>query len=112
VISEAREKLLKLLLMKKLKSSEARSHVHEFLEMISHLTQCPIEALKTLGKTLLSWSEEIVRMWRSTLSNAITEGFHNKMEMISRRAFGFRNFNNYRLRVIALCGWDGLSNRC
>ncbi|MBM4153621.1 MAG: transposase, partial [Lentisphaerae bacterium] len=26
-----------------------------------------------------------------------------KMEMISRRAFGFRNFENYRLRVRALC---------
>ena len=30
------------------------------------------------------------------------------MEMISRRAYGFRNFKNYRLRVIALLwmGWD------
>jgi len=25
------------------------------------------------------------------------------MEMISRRAYGFRNFENYRLRVRALC---------
>ncbi|MBL7688152.1 MAG: transposase, partial [Bdellovibrionaceae bacterium] len=28
---------------------------------------------------------------------------HNKMEMISRRAYGFRNFQNYRLRVRVLC---------
>ncbi len=41
----------------------------------------------------------------------ITEGFHNKMEMISRRAYGFRNFENYRLRVLAHCGWDGVINR-
>jgi transposase len=26
------------------------------------------------------------------------------MEVISRRAYGFRNFQNYRLRVRALCG--------
>ena len=44
-------------------------------------------------------------------SNGITEGFHNKMEMISRRAYGFRNFENYRLRVLAHCGWDGIINR-
>ena len=38
------------------------------------------------------------------LANGITEGFHNKMEMISRRAFGFRNFGKTpRLRVRALC---------
>jgi hypothetical protein len=30
------------------------------------------------------------------------------MEMLSRRAFGFRNFSNYRLRVLAHCGWDGV----
>jgi hypothetical protein len=30
-------------------------------------------------------------------------GFHTKMEMISRRAFGFRNFDNYRLRVRVMC---------
>jgi transposase len=42
-------------------------------------------------------------MWRCTRSNAITEGFHNKMETLSRQAYGFRNFENYRLRVKVLC---------
>jgi transposase len=50
-------------------------------------------------------------MWRFSKSNGITEGFHTKMEMISRRAFGFRNFENYRMRVFAQCGWDGLITR-
>jgi transposase len=43
-------------------------------------------------------------MWRFSRSNAITEGFHRKMKLIQRRAYGFRNFENYRLRVIAQCG--------
>ena len=46
---------------------------------------------------------EIARMWRFTRSNGITEGFHNKMETISRQAYGFRNFENYRQRVQVLC---------
>ena len=33
------------------------------------------------------------------------------MEMISRRAYGFRNFENYRIRVMTHCGWDGIINR-
>lgn len=45
------------------------------------------------------------------MSNGITEGCHYKIEMILRRAYGFRNFNNYRLRVLALCGWSGIINR-
>ena len=32
-------------------------------------------------------------------NNGITEGFPNKMELIHRQAYGFRNFENYRLRV-------------
>ena len=44
-------------------------------------------------------------MWRFSRTNSITEGLHNKMEMLSRRAFGFRNFDNYRLRVRIHCGY-------
>ncbi|ASQ46510.1 hypothetical protein clem_09805 [Legionella clemsonensis] len=39
-----------------------------------------------------------------TQNNGITEGFHRKMKLIQRRAYGFRNFENYRLRVRVLCG--------
>ena len=66
---------------------------------------------KALAATLKDWIEPIVRMWRFSRSNGITEGFHTKMEMLSRRAFGFRNFENYRMRVLAQCGWNGIINR-
>ena len=33
-------------------------------------------------------------MWRFTRNNGITEGFHNKMELINRQSNGFRNFEN------------------
>ncbi|MDP3561147.1 MAG: transposase [Legionellaceae bacterium] len=36
-------------------------------------------------------------------SNGITEGFHRKMKLIQGRAYGFRNFENYRIRVRVLC---------
>jgi len=42
-------------------------------------------------------------MQRFTKSNRITEGFHNKMENLKRQAYGFRNFENYRLRVGVIC---------
>jgi transposase len=64
-----------------------------------------------LAKTFTSWLEPIVMMWRFSKSNGPTEGFHNKMEMMTRRAYGFRNFENYRLRVMTHCGWDGIINR-
>ena len=73
------------------------------LSAIDQLHNAVFPQLVTLGETLDSWREEIGCMWRFTRNNGITEGFHNKMETISRVAYGFRNFENYRRRVKVLC---------
>jgi len=75
--------------------------------LLSHIKRYKAEKfapMQTLAKTLQSWRGEIAAMWRFTKNNGITEGFHRKMKLIQRRAYGFRNFENYRLRVIAACG--------
>jgi len=80
----------------------------KLLALIEQLSQSPAKAL---AATLTSWLEPIVGMWRFLKSNGISEGIHIKMEMISRRAYGFRNFENYRMRVLALFGWNGVINK-
>ena len=77
--------------------------IPRFLRAVAELRASGLAPLSTLGDTLHSWSAEIARMWRFTRSNGITEGFHNKMETISRQAYGFRNFENYRQRGQVLC---------
>ena len=64
----------------------------------------PAAPLQTLANTLEDWIEPIACMWGFVRNNGITEGFHRKMKLIQRRAYGFRNFEIYRLRVIAQCG--------
>jgi transposase len=103
-----KQDLMQLLLKKHQKRVEAKRLIPQLLWHMNECLDSPWEPLKAFGQTLKSWLEPIVRMWRFTKNNGITEGLHTKMEMISRRAFGFRNFKNYRLRVIALCGWDGV----
>jgi transposase len=70
-----------------------------FLRAIYQLRQVGLAPLVQLGQTLASWSQEIAAMWRFTRNNGITEGFHNKMELINRQAYGFRNFQNYSRMV-------------
>jgi len=74
-----------------------------FLKAIYQLRHTGLPQLVQLGETLASWSQEIAAMWRFTRNNAITEGFHTKMEVLQRQAYGFRNFHNYRLRVTTMC---------
>ena len=111
ILWKFKHELHNLMREKHLNKDRVWENIHKFLPMIEQLKQSPIESLKTLGDTMSSWRDEIGRMWRFSKTNSITEGLHNKMEMISRRAFGFRNFNNYRLRVLALCGWNAVINR-
>jgi len=98
-----KQELWALLRPSGLAHSTCRHLVRELLSKIDQLKQSPFASLVTLGNTLDDWKEEIARMWRFRKNNGITEGFHTKMEMISRRAYGFKNFDNYRLRVRACC---------
>jgi transposase len=111
IIWQFKQALHNILRLKMQSKNSVRYIAYDFLHMVRQLRSSPIHALKTLGDTLSAWRNEIGRMWRFSKTNSITEGLHNKMEMISRRAFGFRNFKNYRLRVLALCGWDGVIKR-
>lgn len=99
-----KEKLCRLLSLKTQSKNACRQHIQELLGLIATLKTSGLEPACTLGQTLARWTEEIVRMWRFTRNNGITEGFHRKMKLIQRRAYGFRSFPNYRLRVIAQCG--------
>lgn len=98
------DRLCRLLSLKTQTKPACRQHIRSLLELIALLRKDGLEPAVTLAKTLSSWTEEIVRMWRFTRNNGITEGFHRKMKLIQRRAYGFRSFKNYRLRVIAQCG--------
>ncbi len=101
------EKMVELWDLLRLKHQTARAcrhHIGRLLRLIEDLRQSTFEPLVRLAKTFHHWREALVTMWRFTRNNGITEGFHRKMKLIQRRAYGFKNFHNYRLRVIAQCG--------
>lgn len=103
-IYQMKERLCALLCVKTRKKSQCLDLIRTLLTYIEQLRTSSFPEAQTLGKTLHDWQEEIVRMWRFTRNNGITEGFHRKMKLIQRRAYGIKSFDNYRLRVIAQCG--------
>jgi len=62
-------------------------HAARFLKAIHKLRQAGLAQLVQLGETFNAWTEEIAK------------GFHNKLALVNRQAFGFRNFHHCRLRV-------------
>ena len=59
--------------------------------------------IKTLRRTLMRWSEGILQYFKTGHTNARVEGFNRKCKLIQRKAYGFRSFKNYRLRVLYRC---------
>ena len=69
---------------------------------------CPPE-VKSLGRTLLRWKQQIAAWHRAHVSNGPTEAANNLLKRTKRVAFGFTRFQNYRIRVLLYAGrpnWD------
>ena len=103
VIYDFKQELMRLILTRVYGKSAAREQIPKFLDAIRALKMSNFGNLETLGNTLDEWSEEIVRMWRFSKTNSITEGLHRRMDEIQNRAYGMQNFNNFRIRVKAYC---------
>jgi transposase len=56
-----------------------------------------------LATTLRAWEPEIINYFDSRLSNGPTEGRNLIIKQVKRQGFGYRNFANYRLRVLHRC---------
>ena len=55
-------------------------------------------------RTLLNWFEQILAYFDDRISNGFVEGINRAIRAIISRAYGFRNFDNFKLTVLALHG--------
>ena len=65
--------------------------------------EMPIEVRK-LGRTIGRWKQQIVAWHRARFTNAPTEAINNLVKRVKRVAFGFRRFQNYRVRALLYAG--------
>ena len=62
-----------------------------------------IKEIKTLRRTLMRWRNPILNYFKRRLTNGRTEGYKNLAKLIQKRAFGYKSFENYRLRLLNAC---------
>jgi transposase len=56
--------------------------------------------IRKLGRTLKEWFDKICNYHLARITNAPTEALNNLIKRIKRVGFGFRNFQNYRIRAL------------
>ena len=80
---------------------DARSRLTVFYD---HCAASQVPELERLARTVARWETPILRWHRTGLTNAATEGTNLIVKNVKRLGFGFRNFDNYRLRLLLRCG--------
>ena len=60
--------------------------------------------VQRLGRTIRDWFDKIVNFHLARMSNGPTEALNNLIKRIKRIGFGFRNFENYRIRALLYAG--------
>ena len=58
------------------------------------------EEINRLGRTLWRWRAQISNWHAARVTNAPTEAANNLIKRVKRSAFGFTNFDNYRIRAL------------
>ena len=101
---EFKERLCELLNRKHQTAKECKRNIRALKAMMKQMKYEATQEFERLAETISEWFAPIIRMWRFTKNNGITEGFHRKMKLIQRLAYGYKNFENYRLRVLVQCG--------
>jgi transposase len=59
--------------------------------------------LKRFCWALEKWREEILNYFALPYTNAFTEGMNNKIKTLKRQAYGFKNFERFRIRILNDC---------
>jgi transposase len=62
------------------------------------------DEVRSLGRTLRRWRDQIVAWHHGFVSNGPTEAINNLIKRIKRIGFGFRKFTHYRIRVLLYTG--------
>jgi transposase len=57
-----------------------------------------------VARMLKNHMENILTYFTHPITNAVSEGLNSKIQSLKSNARGFRNFENYRIRILFFCG--------
>lgn len=78
-------------------STDARKLLHEF---VIHAAVADFSEFEPLLTVLRNWTPYILNAFDCKFTNGFTEGCNNKVKVLKRIAFGYRNFKNLRQRIL------------
>lgn len=69
-------------------------------DWISYTSDCSIPQFVKCAQTIENWLPGILNSFDTNITNGFTEGCNNKIKVLKRNAYGYRNFNRFRNRIL------------
>ncbi|MEM7375783.1 MAG: ISL3 family transposase [Bacteroidota bacterium] len=60
--------------------------------------------IEAFVRTLENWADEVTNYFHHRTTQGFVEGVNNKIKLIMRRGYGYRNFRHFVLRILTECG--------
>ena len=65
----------------------------------------------TCSNTLINWQNGILNTFDYPYSNGFTEGCNNRIKVLKRNAYGYRNFRRFRNRILHIFSYQKNRNK-
>ena len=83
---------------------EAKS---SFSKWIMYAQTSGLEQFVNCSKTIMNWSRGILNSFDTPYTNGFIEGCNNKIKVLKRNAYGYRNFERFRNRILHMFSSKG-----
>ncbi len=90
-----KEQFLKIITCK-----DAESAKITMKEWIENAENCDIAQFEKCAQTMRNWYTGIINSFSSPITNGFTEGCNNKIKVLKRNAYGYKNFKRFRNRIL------------
>lgn len=79
-------------------------------DWIQSAFNCGIPQFERCAKTMSNWITGILNSFSSKITNGFTEGCNNKIKVLKRNAYGYRNFKRFRNRILHIFSHQSIHN--
>jgi transposase len=97
IVYNEKEELLNIL-----HSKEKYQAIDKLNQWVKYNLDSNYDVLRKCANTYCNWIEEIRNSLLVPYSNGVMEGYNNKIKVLKRVAFGFRNFQNFKARILLM----------
>ena len=88
-------------------SATAKKKLGKWIEFTEN---CGLEPFEKCAGTMRNWFTGITNSFDTNITNGFIEGCNNKIKVLKRNAYGYRNFKRFRNRILHMFNYKSLNN--